>query len=65
MDLREVRYGGINWIHLSKDRDKCVAIVNEVMKFRVPLNSGNSLTSLGTSSFSGRTLLHAVITYSS
>jgi hypothetical protein len=35
----------VDWIHLARDRDKLRALVNTVMKLRVPYNSGNSLTS--------------------
>jgi hypothetical protein len=35
-DLREIRYGGINWIDLAQDRDQWRALINMVMNFRVP-----------------------------
>jgi hypothetical protein len=35
----------VQWINLAKDRDKRMAVVNRAMKFRVPYNSGNLLTS--------------------
>jgi hypothetical protein len=28
MGLREIRFGGVDWIHLAQDRDWCQALVN-------------------------------------
>jgi hypothetical protein len=36
MDLREIGWGGLDWIDLAQDRDKCRVLVNTVMNFRVP-----------------------------
>jgi hypothetical protein len=36
MDLREIGWGGMNWIDLAPDRDQRRALVNTVMKLRVP-----------------------------
>jgi hypothetical protein len=36
MDLREMGWGGINWIDLAQDRDQDRALVNKVMNLRVP-----------------------------
>jgi len=31
MDLREIGWGGVNWMHLAQDRDKWQAVVNMMM----------------------------------
>jgi hypothetical protein len=36
MDLREIGWGGVDWIYLAQDRDLCRALVNTVMNLRVP-----------------------------
>jgi hypothetical protein len=36
MDLREIGWGGMDWIDLAQDRDQWRAVVNTVMKLRVP-----------------------------
>jgi hypothetical protein len=37
MDLREIRWDGMDCIHLAQDRDQWRAIVNTVMNLQVPL----------------------------
>jgi hypothetical protein len=36
MDLREMGWDNMNWIDLAQDRDQWRALVNPVMKLRVP-----------------------------
>jgi hypothetical protein len=35
MDLREIGWGGVDWIHLAQDRDQLQTLVNVVMNLRV------------------------------
>jgi hypothetical protein len=35
MDLREIGWGGVEWIHLAQDRDRWRALVNAVVNLRV------------------------------
>jgi hypothetical protein len=36
MDLREIGWGGMDWIDLAQDRDQWRALVNTAMNLRVP-----------------------------
>jgi hypothetical protein len=36
MDLREIGFGDVDWIHLAQDRDRWRTLVNTVMSLRVP-----------------------------
>jgi hypothetical protein len=60
MVLQEVGCGGIDWIELAEDRDRCRARVNVIINLRLPQNMGNFLSSLRPGSFSRRTLLYGV-----
>jgi hypothetical protein len=44
MDLREIRWDGMDWIDLAQDRDQWRALVNTVMNIWVPLNAGKFLS---------------------
>jgi hypothetical protein len=35
-DLREIGFGGVDWIHWAQDRDRWQALVNMMMNLRVP-----------------------------
>jgi len=60
IDLREIRWEGVDWINLAQDWDQWQALMKMVMNLCVPLKAGNVLTSWVTMSFSRRTLLHGV-----
>jgi hypothetical protein len=36
MDLRDIGWGGIDWIDLARDRDQWKALVNTVLNLQVP-----------------------------
>jgi hypothetical protein len=36
MNLGEVEWGVVNWIGLTKDRNRCRTLVNSVLALRVP-----------------------------
>jgi hypothetical protein len=36
MDLRELGWGGMDWIDMTHERDRRKALVNMVMNLRVP-----------------------------
>jgi hypothetical protein len=35
-DLREIRWGGVDWIDLAQDMDQLRALVSKIMNLRVP-----------------------------
>jgi hypothetical protein len=36
MDLREIGFGGVDWIRLAQDSDRWRAVVSAVMNLRAP-----------------------------
>jgi hypothetical protein len=44
MDLRETGWSGLDWIHLTEDRDQWQAFVNTVTNLQVPYYVGNFLS---------------------
>jgi hypothetical protein len=36
MDLGEIVWEGVDWIHLAQDRDQCWVVMNMVMNIWVP-----------------------------
>jgi hypothetical protein len=36
VDLREIKWDGVDWVNLAEDRDRCRDLVNTVMNLRVP-----------------------------
>jgi hypothetical protein len=42
--LRKLEWEGVDWIYLAQDRDQWCALVDTVMKIRVPQKVGNFLT---------------------
>jgi hypothetical protein len=43
VDLREIGWGDMHWIHLAQDRDQWWALVNTIMNLWIPLNVGKFL----------------------
>jgi hypothetical protein len=36
IDLREIGWEDVNWMHLAQERDQCLDVVNTVMNLLVP-----------------------------
>jgi hypothetical protein len=56
MDLAEIGWKLVGWIHLAEDRDQWRALVSMVKNHRISLKAGNSLASLTIVRFSRRVL---------
>jgi hypothetical protein len=60
MDLREIGWGGMDWIDLAQDMDQWRDLVNTVMNLRVPQNVGKFLSGCASGGFSRRAQRHVV-----
>jgi len=45
MDLREIRWEFVDWMHLAQDRDRWQAVMNTVMNIPIPQKAGSFLSS--------------------
>jgi hypothetical protein len=59
-DLREIGWDGMDWTDVAQDRDQWRALVNTIMKLRVPQNIGKFLSSCTIGGFSQKTQVHEV-----
>jgi hypothetical protein len=60
VDLKDLRYNGVDCIYLAQDRDMLQDLVNTLVNPKVPWKVENILTSQATVSFSRRSVLHRV-----
>jgi hypothetical protein len=60
IDLREIGWGGTDWIDLAQDRDQWRALMNILMNLGVLQNVGKCLSSCTIGGFSRRAQLHEV-----
>jgi hypothetical protein len=58
MNLREIKWNGVDWINLAQDKDQWRALVNTALNFRVPQNSGKFLSGCTIGVSSRRAQLH-------
>jgi hypothetical protein len=40
MNIKEMGWGGIEWINLARNGAQCLAVVNRAMKIRIPKGWG-------------------------
>jgi hypothetical protein len=45
MDFKEIRWEGMDWIHLAQVKDQWQALVSFIMNLQVPQKAGIFLTS--------------------
>jgi hypothetical protein len=57
MELRKIGWDGVDWVDLAQDRDQWRALLNTVMNFRVPLNTGKFLSGCTIGGFSRKAQL--------
>jgi hypothetical protein len=50
--IKEIRYEGVDWIHLAQDTVQWRTLVNTIMNFRIFKKAKNLLTTLATISLS-------------
>jgi hypothetical protein len=60
MDLGEVGWGDVDWIGLTKDRNRWRVLVNSVLNLRLPRNAGKLSSGLASSGLSSIVQLHRV-----
>jgi hypothetical protein len=60
IDLRDIGWGGMDWIDLAQDRDQWRALMNIVMNLWTLFNFWKFLSSCTTGGFSRRTVLLGV-----
>jgi hypothetical protein len=60
LDLRDIVWGGIDWIDLAQDRDRWRALVNTMLHLRVSENVRMLMSSWTTGGLTRGILLHSV-----
>jgi hypothetical protein len=60
MDLREIGWGGKDWIHLVEERDQWRAVVNMIVNLHTPQNVCKFFRNEATGSFPRSTTVHGV-----
>jgi hypothetical protein len=60
MNLREIGWEIVDWIHLAQDGDQWRPLVDKIMNRRFPKKSGTFLTSCINISFSRMILLRGI-----